>query len=255
MKRNNEKVPEFDEIIFENRNKSYGAYNLRKNAKSVTSLSILGGIGISAILITALSFTPKDGPVIIEQGDLSVHFTKSADPVVTPPPVVKPPEAMVRSIANLQPKVVTDSNEVITDIPITDVLIATTTNGDVNDSVKYSDPVTVEIPAETKPFVRVEEMPEYPGGLPALMKFIGDNLIYPPEAQANNIQGRVFLQFVVNADGSTDRIEVTKGVDPLLDNEAIRVLKILPKFRPGKQGGVPVPVWFALPVTFKITNN
>jgi protein TonB len=255
MKRNNEKVPDFDEIIFENRNKNYGAYYLRKHYKSATCLSILGGIAISTVLITALSFSTKEDPITIVHGDSSVHFTKIADPVVIPPPVVKPPEALVRSIANLQPKVVTDTNEVITDIPITDVLIATVQNGEVNDSVPNKDPVTVEIPTEVKPFVRVEEMPEFPGGVPALMKFIGENLIYPPEAQINNIQGKVFLQFVVNADGSAGRIEITKGVDPLLDNEAIRVVNSLPKFKPGKQRGVPVPVWFQLPVTFKLQEN
>jgi protein TonB len=255
MKRNNEKVPEFDEIIFENRNKNYGAYYLRKHYKSATCLSILGGITISTVLITALSFTPKEGPITIVHGDNTVHFTKIADPVVTPPPVAKPPEALVRSLANLQPKVVTDTNEITTDIPITDELVATVQNGEVNDSNAYKEPVTVEIPAEVKPFVRVEEMPEFPGGIPALMKFIGENMIYPPEAQINNIQGKVFLQFVVNADGSADRIEITKGVDPLLDNEAIRVVKSLPKFKPGKQRGVPVPVWFQLPVNFKLQEN
>lgn len=255
MKRNNEKVPEFDEIIFANRNKNYGAYYIRKHYKSATCLSILGGITISTVLITALSFTPKEGPITIVVGDNSVHFTKISDPVVIPPPVVKPPEALVRSIANLQPKVVSDTNEVTSDIPITDVLVATVQNGDVNDTTVSKDPVTVEIPAEPKIFVRVEEMPEFPGGIPALMKFIGENMIYPPEAQINNIQGKVFLQFVVNADGSADRIEITKGVDPLLDNEAIRVVKSLPKFKPGKQRGVPVPVWFQLPINFKIQEN
>ena len=98
-------------------------------------------------------------------------------------------------------------------------------------------------------------MPEFPGGDMALLKYIHENLIYPSDAQINNVQGRVVLKFVVNGDGSVDRIEVIRSVDPLLDNEAIRVIGRLPKFKPGKQGGVPVPVWFTIPVTFRIENN
>jgi len=161
----------------------------------------------------------------------------------------------MRSINNLPPKVVTDSLEATPFIPITDVINATIKDGNVIDSVVYTDPVTPEIPAEEKIFVAVEEMPEYPGGNPALFKYISENLIYPPDAQINNIQGRVILKFVVNRNGSVDRIEIIRSIDSLLDNEAIRVVKTLPKFRPGKQGGVPVPVWFSLPVLFKIENN
>jgi protein TonB len=98
-------------------------------------------------------------------------------------------------------------------------------------------------------------MPEYPGGIPALMKFVSENLQYPEEAIQSNIQGKVFLKFVVRPDGSTDRIEILRSIDPLLDNEAARVVKMLPKFKPGKQDGVAVPVWFLLPVNFKLENH
>ena len=106
-----------------------------------------------------------------------------------------------------------------------------------------------------KVFISVEEKPEYPGGDAALFRFISENLNYPSEAERNNVQGRVILQFVVNPDGSVGKIEILRSIDPLLDNEAIRVVKILPKFKPGKQGGVPVKVWFSLPVLFKIEKN
>jgi protein TonB len=139
--------------------------------------------------------------------------------------------------------------------PITDVVNATIRNGNVIDSAVYTEPVTPEIPVEEKVFVSVEEMPEYPGGNQALLKYISENLIYPQDAQINNIQGRVILKFVVNRNGSVDRIEIIRSIDSLLDNEAIRVVKTLPKFKPGKQGGMPVPVWFSLPVLFKIDDN
>lgn len=256
MKRKNEKVPEFDEIIFENRNKSYGAYAIRKKYKSTASLSLLGAIAFSALLIIALSLTQEEskassGPA----DDVLFVLSKPVDQLVVDPPEIKPPDAIVKAISNLQPKVVSDSLEEIDFIPITDVINATVQNGNVNDTVTYVEPITPEIPVESPIFYVVEEPPAFPGGMSELYKIIGENLVYPQEAQELNIQGRVILKFIVNPDGSTDRIEVMKGVDPLLDNEAVRVVKTLPKFRPGKQGGVPVHVWFTLPVLFKIENN
>ena len=254
MKRKNEKVPEFDEIIFENRNKTYGAYNLRKQYKSATSLSILGGIILSTILVITLSLTTEKGKA--ETGPIIIAIAKM-DPStikVVPPPLPKAPVNHAVNIQNLKP-VVTDDTAHTSITLSNDELLGQLQNGIPDDSIPFTANTDPVIPTETKPFVRVEEMPEFPGGIPALMKFVGENLHYPPEAQSNNIQGKVYLKFVVTAEGSSDMIEVTKGVDPLLDNEAIRVVKMLPKFKPGKQGGVPVPVWFALPITFKIENN
>jgi protein TonB len=255
MKRNKKKVPEFDEIIFENRNKTYGAYDLRKRYKSAASLSILGGIAFSAILTTALSFKTEKGTALPGPNSFIIELSKPANQTVVPPVPLKPPAELIKSIQNLQPKVVEDSLETTPMIPITDLINATIKNGNVNDTTSYIEPVAPEIPVENKIFVVVEENPEYPGGKPALYKFINENLVYPSEAQKNNIQGRVVLKFVVNPDGSVDRIEVLGSIDPLLDNEAIRVVKIMPKFKPGKQAGVPVKVWFTLPILFRLENN
>ena len=102
----------------------------------------------------------------------------------------------------------------------------------------------------SEPFVVVEEMPMFPGGDAALLKYLSDNIRYPETARANNITGRVILRFCVNEKGNVDRISVLKGVDPELDAEALRVVASLPAFKPGKQGGVEVPVWYMVPVTF-----
>jgi periplasmic protein TonB len=255
MKRKNEKFPQFDEIIFENRNKTYGAYDLRKRYKSALSLSILGTTALSAILLTIFSFSPKESITPIKATDYIFKMSTQANPSIVPPPVLNPPSALIKSISNLQPKVVTDSSEATSFIPITDIINATITNGIITDSATSVDPGIPDLSPEEKIFVWVEENPEYPGGNNALLKFINENLRYPAEAVNNNIQGRVILKFVVNTNGSIDRIEVLRGIDPLLDNEAIRVVKALPNFKPGKQRGVPVPVWFTLPVLFKIDNN
>jgi len=253
MKRNNENVPGFDEIIFETRNKTYGAYKLRKQYKSATGISILGTIAFSLILVSALSLSTKKGTATaLPQGVILVM----TDPVTTkipPPPEFKAPANPAGNINNLRPVVTEDTTE-ITSMLSTEEILSTLQNGNPDDTITYTDSPDPVIPTEIIPFIIVEEMPEYPGGIPALMKFVGENLIYPEEAALSNIQGKVILKFVVNADGSVDRIEVTRSIDPLLDNEAIRVVKILPKFKPGKQGGVPVPVWFSLPVNFKMQN-
>jgi TonB family protein len=102
------------------------------------------------------------------------------------------------------------------------------------------------------PFVVVEEMPMFPGGDAALLRFIAENISYPETAKINNIQGRVIIRFCVTAKGGVSQVSVLKGVDPELDAEAIRVVSSLPAFKPGRQGGNPVPVWYMVPITFTL---
>jgi protein TonB len=168
---------------------------------------------------------------------------------------VKPPSDITNVIKNLKPVVTDDTTEITKFIPTTDELINSVTDGNVDDTVKFIEPADPVLPPDNTPRIIVEEMPEFPGGNSELLKFIGENLNYPADAQDNNVQGRVTLKFVVNRDGSVDRIEIIRGVDPSLDNEAIRVIKSLPRFKPGKQDGVPVPVWFSIPVVFQLRVN
>ena len=98
----------------------------------------------------------------------------------------------------------------------------------------------------------VEQMPKFPGGEAALMKYLQDHVKYPPEAAKNNVQGHVIVQFVVNKDGSIGEVKVVRSLEENLDKEAIRVIKTLPKFTPGRQDGKAVSVWYTLPVPFKL---
>jgi periplasmic protein TonB len=252
MKRNEKKVPRFDEIIFENRNKEYGAYDLRKRYQSVTSFSILGALAICSAIIIGLSLTTK--PVDATGGGVItvVVQPEKNNPEFIKPPELKPPPELIKQPLNVTPEVVDDTTLHTTYIPITDVITSTTVNGDINDTMTYVEPPVDIVPAETKVFVIVEEPPMFPGGDNALLDYIRKNTIYPVEAVENNIEGRVILKFVVNPDGSVGKIELLKRVDPLLDQEAIRVVGTIPKFRPGKQSGVPVSVWYSVPVLFKI---
>ena len=99
-------------------------------------------------------------------------------------------------------------------------------------------------------------MPSFPGGDVALMKFIKDNMIYPPEALKNRIEGKVIIQFVVTKTGKVGKIKVARSVNKKLDQEAVRLIKLLPDFSPGRNNvGEPVNVWYILPVIFKLPDN
>ena len=103
--------------------------------------------------------------------------------------------------------------------------------------------------------LRVEQMPEFPGGQEALYKFISDNILYPKDARENDIKGKVVVQFIVEKDGSVQNVEVVSGVHPLLDEEALRIVKLLPSFKPGMVNGEPVRVRMKLPITFNLESG
>ena len=106
--------------------------------------------------------------------------------------------------------------------------------------------------AKEEVFMVAEQMPEFPGGMKELLKFLQDNLKYPENAMKNNVQGRVIVQFVVEKDGTLTEFKVARSVDPDLDAEALRVLQTMPKWKPGMQRGKIVRVKFTVPVSFKL---
>ena len=106
--------------------------------------------------------------------------------------------------------------------------------------------------ANDKVYEKVEVMPEFPGGNQAMMDFVATNVKYPKEAMDKNISGRVMVQFVVEKDGSISDIKVAKGIGGGCDEEAVRVVKAMPKWKPGKEKGKPVRVGFMMPFAFKL---
>ena len=121
-------------------------------------------------------------------------------------------------------------------------------------------PESVEMPngmavdAQEKVFDVVEQMPEYPGGVQALLEYLQTNVRYPEEAEKQNIEGRVILTFVVGKDGSIRNAKVVKSVDPLLDAEALRVINAMPNWMPGRQNGKPVAVKYTVPLSFHLDD-
>ena len=151
------------------------------------------------------------------------------------------------SFDELYAKLHSDSAEMNVDLPEIQV--------EAYNATKYGAhivfPSQSEVMEQDAVFRSVEQMPQFPGGEAALMKYIDAHIRYPANAAKNNIQGHVIVQFVVNKDGSIGKVKVVRSVDKDLDKEAVRVVKSLPKFTPGRQNGQAVPVWYTLPVTFK----
>jgi periplasmic protein TonB len=258
MKRNYQKVPRFDEIIFENRNKSYGAYDLRKRYKSTACFSLFGGVVLFTIpVILAFVFSPEPA---IAKSDQEIYVAVKTDNLPDPSKIA-PPEPLKQE--PVPPKysysvpTVVDDTSAVTDFMINDFAKDFVVNGlviETTDSLIYSNP-TIEIAEEPEPLTFVQEPPMFPGGEGALLKFIADNTIYPAEAIDNNIEGKVFVRFAVSADGTVKRIQLMRSVNPLLDAEALRVVSTLPAWKPGRQNGRTVPVWYYVPVTFRIQRN
>jgi TonB family protein len=127
--------------------------------------------------------------------------------------------------------------------------------------IKTKKPVLLDVVVKTeaqtepddKPFDVVEQMPEFPGGMEALMKFISENVKYPKEAEEKGLQGRVVVRYIIEKDGSISEVEIAKSVNEYLDAEAIRVVNAMPKWKPGKQKGEPVRVKFTIPITFRLS--
>lgn len=251
-------IPAFDEIVFEDRNKEYGAYVLRRNYKRNVVISLLLAIAImvAGIIIPFLKTKGMEGLQKRSESDVSTIVMESIE---TPVEKIKVPEtptppADVVQQAKYVPPVVVDSLK-----PEDEVQFLTA--DDAQDIVKNDDVMDIpaEVPPEIEdetieeiPYTIVQEMPSFPGGNTELLKYVFDNLVYPELALENNVQGRVTVKFCVTSTGGVSQISVMKGVDPELDKEVIRVISTLPPFKPGKQNGKPVPVWYVIPITFKL---
>ena len=109
-------------------------------------------------------------------------------------------------------------------------------------------------PIDSKVYTSVEQMPQFPGGEAALMRYVASHMKYPPMAEEQGIQGKCIVQFVVTSTGYIGEVKVVRSLSPDCDNEAKRVVRSLPRFTHGKQNGQPVNVWYTLPLTFKLQN-
>jgi protein TonB len=250
-------APAFDDIVFENRNREYGAYKLRTRYNRNVIISLLIGIIIvgTAVIMPYLNAKAAENKAKRAERQVEIkmeNLDTPADQVAPPPPPPPPPQDVVQQ-ARYVPPVVVDSIKPEENVQLmtADQAQVEVRDEEVVEVVEVKQEVQEE-EAEAEPFVVVEEMPLFPGGDVALLQYIAEHTQYPEVAKENNIQGKVIVRFCVTSRGGVDKVSVLKGVDPELDKEAMRVVQTLPAFKPGKQGGKPVPVWYMVPINFTL---
>jgi protein TonB len=259
MEKEKIKAPAFDDIVFEDRNKEYGAYKLRKKYNRTVLVSLVIGIIIlsTAIITPYLNAKALENRQKKAERQVLVKMENLDQPndVVAPPPPPPPPPAEAVAAAKYVPPVVVDT---IKPEEVSQLMTADEAQVEVKDAevgVEVVEAVKEEVQEEEPEatvFVIVEEMPMFPGGDAALLAYLRENAVYPEIAKENNIQGRVIINFCVTPSGGVSKISILKSVDPELDKEAMRVVSTLPTFKPGKQGGKPVPVWYQAFINFKL---
>lgn len=267
---------EWCDVVFEGKNKQYGAYKLRQSSSKrhiVAFLVILIFAGFVSALPSLVSEIKK--LTQNQQENIDETFELSNIPVEQEIPEenkimqeTAPPPPPLKTTVQFVPPTIAKDEEVTdkdvmksqdeiqeTKIQISVASVQGTSDKGVDIAELREHKVIVEEkPVEEKPFITVEQMPTFPGGEVEMQKFIRDNLRYPVVAQEAGIQGRVTLRFVVSKTGTIENVTVVRGIDPSCDKEAVRVVKSMPKWIPGKQNGLNVPVYFNLPIQFKLQN-
>ena len=254
-----QRVESLEEIVFKNRNKEYGSYVLRKKYRRYLTISLI--IGLLVIMSAAAyplinAYLNKEKLLREKEKSVTAEMLNMPkEDLPPPPPPPPPPEALVEKVKFTAPKVVEDTT-VESDFGKQDLLNQKGNTEVPSEEVQVEEKEVktqvIEQKVEAEVFLIVEEPPTFPGGDAALYKWLGENLKYPEEAKELGIQGRVFVSFVVEPDGSTSNVVVKRGIGGGCDEEAIRIVKAMPKWGAGKQRGQPVRVQFNLPIKFTL---
>ena len=262
-----------NDLVFEGRNKAYGAYVLRKLYQRHVTRALIIATAIFSLLVffpliaqLIKDKLPKEKVKMLQENVLmdAPPLDDTKPPPPPPPPEAPPPPPPKLTTIKFTPPVVKKDEEVKKqEVPdqeeLKDKTVATVTvkgNTDAPDLSELSGDgnKVVEEVVENKVYTYVEQMPELPGGggNGAIVAAIQKATRYPPLALRNQVEGRIFVSFTVNAQGDVSDVKVVKGLGSGLDEETIRAVKTLPKFIPGKQNGRSVSVSFTVPITFKI---
>ena len=251
---------DIDDLLFQSRNKEYGAYQLRKryNSVIVTGL-IIASVVVSLAVILPFILTPRSNDVLVgNRGYVQLNMENLEPPreeIYVPPSPPPPQSVHVDEIVKYVPPVVVDSLPPLEKAQLsTDEYINQTTNDkvDANGTGTGDDLTAGQDGTETdEPFVLVEVMPSFRGGgLEKFREWVQKRTNYPQAAIDRKVKGKVFLTFIVEKDGSVSNVTVVRGVDPLLDNEAVKAISESPKWEPGLQRGLPVRVRYSIPLNF-----
>ncbi len=264
----------WNDIIFEGKNKDYGAYEMRQSSskRHIIAFSLIIVLVIFVSFLPSLIQTVSSSRKVTEnisESTVLVDLQKELEEQVQEKDIIReetapPPPPLKSTIQFTAPEIV-DASEITEDDAMktqdelaeskVQISVATVEGTDDEYGIDIADLEQHKVIAEdveNKVFDVVEQQPQFPGGMSELMKFLSDNIVYPQIALESGLQGRVIVQFVVNKNGEIVNIQVVKGVDPFLDKEAVRVINTMPKWIPGKQNGQAVNVKFTLPVNFKL---
>ena len=254
------------DIIYDNRNKIYGGYELRSNyERRVKKAALFVLLGASALMsfsfISARDTRPlaaPHGPVVITE----ILPPPPAQKIITPPTPPPPAPQHLRTVSSTIPKVIED--DMVPDKTMTEVKdlhnaqpgITTSDGDDVISGPAINTgtgPGTAVVPTSTTgsstTFTIVEQMPEFMGNM---SEYLSKHLHYPDMARTEGVQGQVIIRFVVNEDGSVSNAQVARGIGGGCDEEALHIVSSMPKWKPGKQNGMPVKVYFTLPIKFQL---
>jgi protein TonB len=256
MKGNSNNIPDFNDILFESRNREYGAYQLRKRYNSVLIAGILVASFIvsSAVIIPFLARPSDERIVTGGRRYVQVRMQNLEPPKneIYIPPAPPPPKAAVQQeiVKYVAPEIVEiDRKQVTTDeiLAQSDIKNVEPGRSGSGDDLLAGD----SGPGTDDPFFIVEVMPSFKGGgIEKFREWVNKRTNYPQEAIDAKIKGTVFVTFIVEKDGSVSNVTILKGVHPLLDNEAIKAISESPKWSPGLQRGQPVRVRYQIPLSF-----
>lgn len=266
---------EWCDIVFEGRNKSYGAFALRQSSWKRHILAfaiILVFVGFVTALPLIISTVKAATGTRTENMTGEYKMAILDQPLnkvdeIAKPEIPEPPK-FIEMTKFVPPTIVDDSKVNDEEQMVTMEEVAKgkdaigkhkVENGSTDPDAIRKDIETIMTPTdkggtEKKPetFIVVETMPQFPGGEAEMYRFISDNLKYPVVDQEIGTQGRVIVRFVVSKTGEISNLELLKGISPTCDKEAMRVIKSMPKWIPGKQSGNPVQVYFTIPIVFKL---
>lgn len=262
---------EWCDVVFEGRPKDYGAYMLRKlsSRRHRTALitMLIFCLAVFTIPILIKSIIPENRNVNVEVTSLAnIDLEKNKPKDVVAPKIEEETPQKIKSTIKFTPPVIKDdvdvhdeeimkTQEEVTEsnlsVSVADVK-GNTETADLADLQQQQNQVVEEEVVE--PYRYVEQNPEYPGGELALTRFVQNNMRYPQLAREMGIQGTVYITFVVGKTGEISNVKVVRGIGGGCDEEAVRVIKLMPKWIPGRQNGKPVPVWFNFPLKFTFND-
>jgi protein TonB len=252
--------PTWDDIVFESRNKEYGAFPIRKSYDENVSKAALIALVFAAFVFGVLQIASLMHVKIKIPVSISDPTGFTIPPTIIPNPPVKSATAKVEQSVNrdVLEKVVTYQVDPVPIKPTEATLSEPGTSSGIPSDGVDAGISPMEIPVVVDPPTTVdfaEMMPQYEGGMNAMMNFLRRNLRYPASARSIGEEGIVYVRFIVNSRGEIVDVEAIKGVSAVLDREAMRVVGLMRKWKPGMQHDVPVNVRMVLPIKFKLEQE